>query len=74
MGNKPQGMPFRNHPAQGHEQVVDFLGDQHRRGFIQDDHAGTPVECFHDLDALLLPHRELPDVRMRLDIYAVRLR
>ncbi len=72
--NEDERMSLGHHPSQGGEEVVDFLGREHGRGLVEDDEAGPFIEGLHYLDALLLAHRELPDVGFGIYLETVFLR
>jgi hypothetical protein len=42
-------------------------------GLVEDQHAGAAANRLHDLHALLLADRELPDLRSRIDRHVERL-
>ena len=54
--------------AQGDEQLVDLLGHQHRRGFVEDEDAGTAVEHLQDLDSLALADTERAHRRIEVEV------
>jgi hypothetical protein len=47
--------------SQRSEQVVDLVGNEHRRGLVEDEDAGAPEEHLDDLDALALADPEILD-------------
>jgi hypothetical protein len=55
------------HRPQRPEQLLDFLRGEDRRGLVHDEDARTAVEHLENLDALLLPDAELPDLGSRID-------
>ena len=57
--------------AQGAEQLLDLLRDEHRGGLVEDQRAGAPVEHLEDLDALPLAHPEVLHQRVGVDVEPV---
>ena len=55
------------HRAQRVEQLGDLLRREDRRRLVQDQHARAVEQQLHDLDALLLADRQLPDASARVD-------
>jgi hypothetical protein len=72
--DEDHGPPLVRHSAQRLEQDVGFLRRQHRGRLVQDQDARVAIKGLQDLDALLLPQRQLPDARTWIDVEAVALR
>src|SRR5690606_18110825 len=64
------GVPQSPHDL---EELGDFLGGEHRRGFVEDDDLGGPEEHLDDLDPLLDADGEVLDQVVRIDLKAVLL-
>ena len=74
VGNKDHRFAPGHQCPDDDEQIVDFLGGQHRRGLIQDQHVGIAIEHLDDLDALLHAHGQCGYHSVRIDLQAVLLR
>ena len=57
--------------AKRREQLVDLVRHEHRRGLVEDEDLGAPVEHLEDLDALLVADAEVGDQRLGIDVEAV---
>ena len=53
------------------EELVDLLRHQHRGGLVENEGLGAAVEDLEDLDPLALPHTEVCDQLVGLDVEAV---
>ena len=71
MRNKNQRMAVFDHLPHDGEQFIYFLGREYRSRLIKDQQGRSSVERFDNFNALLLPHRKLPDVGRRVDIETV---
>ena len=56
------------------EELVALLRREHRRGLVQDQDAGVPVERLDDLDALLDAHWQVLDERLGVQVEVVLVR
>ena len=65
--------PVGGHRPQRLEQRRRLLRGEHGGRLVEDQDARLAVERLQDLDALLLPDRELPDPRARVDRHPVAL-
>ena len=59
--------PIGDEATQGREQGLHLLRDEDRRGLVEDEHAAVARERLDDLDALLLPDREVRDAGVGID-------
>ena len=62
-----------DHGTKCSEKSIDLLRRQHGGGLIHDEHLRAAIEHLQDLHALLLPHRELPDLGPRIDLQSKAL-
>ena len=62
MADEDDGFPLCDELAEVVEQLVDLLGHQHRRGFVQDEELGATVQHLDDLHPLLLSNGEAADL------------
>ena len=56
MGDEDDSSPLCCETAQDFEKVLDFLRNENRRWFVEDDHLGLAIEALQYLDALPLPN------------------
>ena len=74
MGDKDQPVPIPYHLAHNDKQFIHFLGGEDGGRLIQDKECGAAIERLDDFNTLLLAHRQLPDVGIRIDLQPVDLR
>ena len=64
MRDDDDGLPLLAHAAEDGEELFDLLRGQDRRRLVEDEQARAAVERLQQLDALLLPDREVVDERV----------
>ncbi len=67
VADEDDGFTFLDHFFQDLKEGVHFLGRQHRGGLVQDENLCAFEKGFDDLDPLLFPHGELPDLQGWID-------
>lgn len=72
--DKQNAAAFSSQMPQGHEQLLGFLGRQHRRGFVEDQQADVLHQAANDFDFLPLANRQAMDQPLGLHRHAVALR
>ncbi len=72
--DKQNAAAFSSQMAQGHEQLLGFLGSQYRRGFVEDQQANVLHQAANDLDFLPLANRQAVDQPLGFNRHAVALR
>ncbi len=65
VADEDDGVAFACHPIEDPEQVLRLGRREHRRRLVEDQEVGALEERLEDLDALLLPGRQLPDPAAR---------
>src|SRR5438034_511528 len=65
--DEDDGASVLRHGPDRVEEGVGLLGRQHGRRLVEDEDPRVLVQRLQDLDALLLPDRELPDARPWVD-------
>ena len=73
MGNEENGHSLAGQLMQGHEQLFNRLGNEHRRRLVQNQQLRIGHQRANDLHALAFAHRELVDDGGRIDLKAVLL-
>ena len=64
-------MPAFLHPLQLNKQLRRLLGRQYSRRLVQNQHLRLAVQCFQNLNLLLLADRQIPDSGCRVHLQVV---
>ena len=73
MGDEDDRLALVDQAADDLEELVDLARRQHGGGLVEDQDVGLPEQRLDQLDALLLPDRQLADQRVGGDRQAVAL-
>ncbi len=71
VGDEDQPTPIGRELTKRDEELVDLLGSENRRRFVQDEQPSLAIERLQDLHTLTLTNGELPDEHRRIDVESV---
>ena len=73
VGDEQDALAFPGKAAHHFHQLVDLLRGQYRRRLIKDQYLIIPVQHLEDLHTLLHAHRDILDLRVRVNFQAIAL-
>ncbi len=73
MRDENRRLPLVHHLAEDLDQIIYLLRRQHSRWLIQNQNVHVPIQQLQDLHSLLLAHRELPHICVRIHLQPVAL-